>query len=103
MTGSFAGAQVTAIAVPRLLAVYVDDIGTAAEALSLRRADTAANVILARPFDPVVYDRGPENKGVKYAAFSQVAADLLTGPGRGPAEGEELIRWMHEHEDDWRS
>jgi hypothetical protein len=103
VTGSFAGAQVAAIAVPRLLAAYVDDIETAAEKLGLRRAETAANVILARPFDPVVYDRRQEKEGVEYAAFSQVAADLLTGPGRGPAEGEELIRWMHEHEDDWRS
>ena len=37
------------------------------------------------------------------AALSQAAVDLLTGPGRGPAEADELIRWMREHEDAWRS
>lgn len=40
--------------------------------------------------------------GVWYAAPSQVAADLLTSPGRGPAEGEELIGWMMSNEDKWR-
>jgi len=34
-----------------------------------------------------------------YAAPSQVAVDLLTNPGRGPAEGEELIDWMRSHEE----
>ena len=40
--------------------------------------------------------------GVWYAAPSQVAADLLTSPGRGPAEGEELIQWMQANEEAWR-
>ena len=29
--------------------------------------------------------------------------DLLTGPGRAPAEGEELLAWMKEHTDAWRT
>jgi len=103
ITGSLAAAQVAAIAAPRLVAVYVDDIDRTAEALLLRPAETGANVVLAEPFDRVVFERTREYDGVTYAAPSQVAVDLLTGPGRGPAEGEELLRWMREREDAWGS
>ena len=27
---------------------------------------------------------------------------LLTSPGRGPAEGDALLEWMREHEEEWR-
>ena len=50
----------------------------------------------------VVYDRADSCEGVVYAALTQVAADLLTSPGRGPAEGEELLRWMEGNEGVWR-
>src|SRR5262249_52549388 len=94
VTGSLAAANVAPIAAPRLAIVYVDDADKAAAELRLRPADAGANVILAEPFDSVVYDRCQERDGVVYAALSQVAADLLTSPGRSPTEGEELIRWM---------
>lgn len=71
--------------------------------LDLRPADAGANVLLLAPFDPVVFERTWERGGVTFAAVSQVAADLLTGPGRGPAEAEALMKWMGEHEHDWRS
>ena len=29
-------------------------------------------------------------------------SDLLTSPGRGPAEAEELINWMRANEEPWR-
>ncbi len=103
ITGSLAAVDVAAIAAPRLATVYVDDTERAASELRLRPADAGANVVLAEPFDSVVYDRTREWNGSTYAAFSQVAADLLTSPGRGPAEGEELLRWMASHEDAWRS
>lgn len=41
--------------------------------------------------------------GLTVAALSQVAADLLTGPGREPSEGEELLIWMKDNEDAWRA
>ena len=102
-TGSLAAARLAPIAAARLATVYVDDIDLAAQELGLRPAETSANVMLAEPFDRVVFERTWEHDGITYTALSQVAADLLTGPGRGPAEGEELIRWMQEHEDAWRS
>jgi len=60
-------------------------------------------VILAEPFDPVVYERNRELDGITYAAPRQNAADLLTSPGRGPSEAEELMEWMARNEDAWRS
>ena len=33
----------------------------------------------------------------------QIAADLLTSPGRGPNEAEALIAWMGEHKPVWRA
>ena len=102
VTGSLATVDLAPIATSRLAAIYVDNPDETANSLRLRPTDTGANVILSDPFDPVVYDRTRELHGIRYAAPSQVAADLLTGPGRSPAEGEELIRWMQEHEDVWR-
>ena len=102
VTGSLAAARVAPIAASRLASVYVEDIDRAAEQLGLRPAETGGNVVLAEPFDKVVFDRTQPHEGVTYAAFSQVVADLLTGPGRSPAEGDELVRWMQEHEDAWR-
>ena len=102
VTGSFASRRYAPIAEPRLAAVYVDDPGEAMDALGLRPAEAGANVLLLRPFDPVVFDRAEADGGVTYAGASQVAVDLLTGPGRGPAEAEALIAWMRNEEAQWR-
>jgi len=84
--------------------VYVSSVGGAAYALGLRQAERGANVLLAEPFDQVVLTRYSRSEGdpLIYAAFSQVAADLLTSPGRGPEEAEALLTWMETHEDAWR-
>ncbi|MFA5889335.1 MAG: hypothetical protein WDA27_00030 [Actinomycetota bacterium] len=103
VTGSFAAVQLAAVAPARLAALYVTSISDAAKKLDLRPADTGANVILAEPFDDVVFERTAMRDGLTYAAASQVAADLLTSPGRGPAEGDALITWMEQNEDVWRS
>jgi hypothetical protein len=59
--------------------------------------------MLVRPRSPVAFERTWERDGTRYAALSQVAVDLLTSPGRGPAEGEALIEWMAANEDAWRA
>lgn len=102
VTGSLAAAHVAPITASRLAMVYVTDREAAGEALGLRQAERGANVLLLEPFDSVVFERTISHDGVAYAALSQVAADLLTGPGRGPEEGEALLRWMEENEDAWR-
>jgi hypothetical protein len=72
--------------------VYVDDIDRAATELGLVTVESGGNVLLAEPFNPIVFENTWEGDGITYAALGQVAADLLTAPGRGPAEGEELLR-----------
>lgn len=103
VTGSLAAVRRAPAASPRLAAIYVDDPRSAAQALALRPADSGGNVMLVRPLDPVAFARTWVEGGVTYAALSQVAADLLTSPGRGPSEGEELIAWMKKNTDAWRA
>ncbi len=102
-TGSLGSAGVAPVAPARLAVLFVEDMDAAAERLDLRPAEAGANVILAEPFDPVVYERCREQEGITYVALSQNAADLLTSPGRGPNEAEELMDWMAKNEDAWRS
>ena len=102
VTGSFAGNRYAPLAEPRLATVYVADLGDAMNRLGLRPADTGGNVLIGQPFDPVVFDRTEQDDGITYARVTQVAADLMTGPGRGPAEAEGLIEWMEINEETWR-
>ena len=102
-TGAFAAQRFDPIAPARTAALYVDDAYRAAAELGLREADAGANVILLEPFDPVVFDRCVTRDGLRCVAPSQLAVDLLTGPGREPPQGEELFRWMQRNEDAWRS
>ena len=101
-TGSLGSASVAPVAPARLAVLFVDDMQDTAARLDLRPAEAGANVILAEPFDSVVYERCREQEGTSYVALSQNAADLLTSPGRGPNEAEELMNWMARNEDAWR-
>jgi len=74
--------------------IYVDDQGQFAEQLKLRPVDSGANVLLAAGEYDVVFDRVIQDDGLNYTAPSQTAVDLLTGPGRSPAEGQALLDWM---------
>jgi hypothetical protein len=103
VTGSLAITNAASVAPPRLATIYSPDPARLSDLLGLRPADAGANVFLLEPFDPVIFERTSSRDGLKCVAFSQVAADLLTSPGRGPAEGEELLRWMKENEDEWRA
>jgi len=94
VTGSLAAARIAPIAPPRLAMVYVDDPERYAEALSLRAVDSGSNVILLAPFDPVVFERTWTDRSMTFVARSQVAVDLLTGPGRAPAEAEAVLERM---------
>lgn len=102
VTGSLAATRWASYAAPRLATVYVDDVPAAAELLGLREVDSGVNVLLAAPASEVVFGRSSDLEGVRYAAPSQVAVDLLTGPGRSPAEGQALLDWMESNEPAWR-
>ena len=81
----------------------VTDISTAADRLGVRAADTGANLWLAEPFDPVVFDRTSDRTGLTCVAPSQLVVDMLTGPGREPSEAEELLDWMKKNQDAWQT
>jgi hypothetical protein len=103
VTGSFAAARRAPVAAPALLAVYCEEPSSIAAGLDLLPADTGANVVLLSAFDPVVWERTPNDDGAVYVADAQVAVDCLTGNGRMPAEGEALLAWMAENEAEWRA
>lgn len=103
VTGSFAAERLAPVVAPRLLALFVEQTSVAAQELDLRPAEAGANVLLLEPFDPVVFDRTLRLEGLAVANPSQAAADLLTSPGRGPAEADALLAWMKEHENVWRA
>lgn len=102
ITGSLAAVALAPIAPARLATFWVRDAVTAASTFGLRPADVGANVMLVEAGDDSVFEGAAQREGVWYAAPSQVAADLLTSPGRGPQEGEELIEWMKANEEKWR-
>jgi len=102
VTGSLAAQRLAPYADPRLAMVYVDDVDQVVQRLDLRALDSGANVLLAATDYDVVFDRLVVIDGIKFVAPSQTAVDLLTGPGRSPAEAEALLDWMEAHERDWR-
>ncbi len=102
-TGALGAQRFAPIAPARQAAIYTDDIARAAERLRLRPTDTGANVVLAEPYDPVVFDRSTIRDELRIVAASQLAVDLLTGPGRDPSEGNELLDWMRRNENAWRA
>ncbi len=102
LTGSSAAAYFEEYAQARLALIYTDEPERLTERLDLRPVETGANVLLVRPQDKVVYERGEERDGVRIAAPSQIAVDLLSGPGRGPAEAQALLDWMERNESAWR-
>lgn len=102
VTGALSANRVTKVAAPRLIAILTPEVERLAEELELREVADAPNVLLARPFDESLLARSSFFAGVFYAAFSQTAVDLMTSPGRGPAEAEELLSWMAANEGAWR-
>lgn len=102
VTGTLAAERVAAYAPARLATLYVRDLSATAQALDLRRTESGANVALASGKYEMAFDRAEMVDGVRVAALSQVAVDLLTGPGRNPSEATALLDWMEADESRWR-
>ena len=102
-TGAFAAQRFDPIAPARQAAIYVTDAIESIDHLDLRETEAGANVVILEPFDSVVFDRAADRDGLRCVAPSQLAADLLTGPGREPSQGEHLLKWMEKNEHVWRS
>ncbi|MFC7549766.1 hypothetical protein [Plantactinospora sp. GCM10030261] len=102
LTGSLAAHRLAPYAPVRLAMAYVDDVSQTIEKLSLRPVDSGANVLIAHGKYDVVFDRVEQDDGLTFVAPSQAVVDLLTGPGRSAAEGQEVLDWMERHESSWR-
>lgn len=102
-TRSVAATLLAPVASARIAMIYADDHGRAVIGFDLRRTDIAANVMILRRFDPVVFARTIDRDGIRVVNPSQIAVDLLTSSGRGPAEAEALLEWMGDNSDVWRS
>lgn len=105
VTGSVAAKQWATYAPAKAVYAYVSSIQEASEQWGLRPNVAAPNVILLEPKtvgDVPFVNTLSTDAGYPVAAPPQVAADLLNGPGREPAEGEYLIEWMKANERQWR-
>ncbi len=102
LTGSIAAQPRSPIGPARQAMIYTDHVDTAVRFLDVHETDIGANLLIAEPFDPVVFDRTDTVDGLRLVAPSQAACDLLTGSGRMPSEGEELLGWMKLNERSWR-
>ena len=102
VTGSFVASAISPVAAPEMAVIYTEDAERLAKAARLLPAKTGANVVLAEPYDPIVFARGQDTDGVRSVSIAQAAIACLTGPGRMPAEGEALLTWMRRNELSWR-
>ena len=102
VTGSVAAQFDEPYADPKWLTAYVSNVDEVAKALGLRETDRGSNVALAINKDDFAFERSRTIDGLQVAAASQVAVDLMTGPGRSPAEAEALLDWMERNQDAWR-
>jgi hypothetical protein len=91
VTGRASAAALSHHPLPGTIACYVDNPERVARRLDLRPDRAGANVVLLEPFDPVVFDHTWERDGVRHAALSQIAADLLGSPAPGPQEAAALL------------
>lgn len=102
ISGSMAAARWAPYAEARLALVYSPDVDELVSRLGLREPPSRPNVVVIEPDDDYVFERDVERDGLRLAAPSQVAVDLLAGPGRNPEEGKALIDWMTANEPEWR-
>lgn len=105
VTGSLAAQEWVHYSPTKAAYLFVPSIEAAASGWGLRPNTTAPNVILIEPKQPrdiVFANTKKGSNGLILAAAAQVACDLLNGPGREPAEGEALIEWMTNNENEWR-
>ncbi len=102
VTGSAVAASVAPAVALEMAVIYTTDMERLAEAGRLVPASTGANVILAEPYDPIIFVRSTSIDGMHVVSTAQAAADLLTGPGRMPHEGAAFLGWMRANTTHWQ-
>jgi hypothetical protein len=103
ITASFAASRLAPVAAPEVAVIYAEDPDRLVRAGRLLPATRGANVVVAEPYDPIVFDRTVSSGADTYVSTAQVALDCLTGNGRMPAEGEAVVAWMRKYEQRWRT
>lgn len=104
VTGSLAAAEVAPIQAT-LAQFYVQDVGMFVNEVGLRVVEpgVSSNVVVAQPLSNVVFKNTWDVEGITYVALPQAAVDLISSPGRGASEAEDLFTYMRGNEDAWRT
>jgi len=102
ISGSLAARRIAPYAEARLGIVYTTDIDQLREQLEVREAPSRPNLLLIEPRDELPFIRARIDDGLRFAAPSQIYADLMNGPGRSTEEASALLDWMRAHEPAWR-
>lgn len=106
VTGPFAAQRIAPLAVGGQLLLYVDDEVKAPrrwiDALNLLPDVERGDVLLLRAHDPIVFERTRTVDDVPHVALTQVVLDGLSGPGRMPAEAEQVLQRLISTESEWR-
>lgn len=102
VTGSFVASSLAPVAAPAIACVYADDPERFAKLGRLLPSRIGANVILAKPYDPIVFRRGWRNAGFPSVSVAQSAVDLLSGTARMPSACQTLIEWMRRDPSRWQ-
>jgi len=103
VTGSFVASSLAPVSAPAIAIVYAEDPERFAKVGRLLASKIGANVILAKPYDPIVFRRGWSDAGFPSVSVAQLAIDLLSGTARMPAEGRALIDWMRRDPERWQA
>ena len=103
ITGSFAASRLVSVTAPEIAVVYTEDPERIATLARLRQVRNGGNVVIARPYDQIVFERTWTRDNAVYASPAQIAVDCLTGPGRMPAEGDALLHWMQRNVPRWQA
>lgn len=105
VTGSYAAHRVAPLSTGGQLMLYAApklDVDDLADDLGLLPVQENADVLLLRAPDEVVFERAMFVDGLLHVALSQLVLDCLSGPGRMPAEGEAVLEYMSNRQDQWR-
>jgi hypothetical protein len=103
VTGSFAASQLVSVAAPEIAVVFAEDPERLADTTRLRPVRNGGNVVTARPYDRIVFERTWKQGGVSYASLAQIVMDCMTGFGRMPAEADALLEWMRPRAPRWQA
>jgi hypothetical protein len=91
LTARAGAAALLGTALPGVVAAYVDNPERVARLLGVEPGDTGANLTLIDPFDGFVFEGAWDASGLRYAARSQIIADLLGSPPPGSAQATTLL------------